>query len=230
MSAENLPLPDDDFLSQPWSCALEARFQAAWMDPEPVRFWFEDGETIARPDLREGVMSMRRDFLEWLRQAETEHGPPVMREMLRRLEFEAKHDPEMPPWIHRPWFVPGAVMLRLECLLSAALGFGYSLSGWGCAGEYALRHRDRPEPLRVLACPVPGILPQGRSEREAIEERLSEQMVEIGLAPSSRLTLWNDTEPAKAFHGLMSGRIIREGYKALGQAPEPTPLNVLDGW
>jgi hypothetical protein len=121
-------------------------------------------------------------------------------------------------------------MLRLDAMLSEALGDGYSMSGGGFAGVHALRHPDRPEPLRVLAYPVPGSLPQGRSERDAIEGRLSERMVEIGLAPYSRVKLWNDTEPSKAFHGLLAGRIIREGYKAIGLEPEPTPVDAVDGW
>lgn len=193
------------------------RLARAWIGSSTKEaFWWENPNVSRDIAEREHARIMSR-----LRRAETEHIVPTSGEMLARFEFEADNDPSMPPWLRRFWFVPSDRMLAMDALFETAFGVGYSAVGSGFEGERAIRSRDLWYPFRLLVIPTPGTV-GGLERHQEIEDDMRSKLERIGLTGAG-VTLWNETEPAKAFQGMLSGAPVREGYKRLGIAREYSP-------
>jgi hypothetical protein len=194
--------------------AKEAAFrvrlaQACLWPDDGVPFWW-DGPQVPR----NVAHAERAKLLAALHRAEFVHGPPTATDMLARREFEARHDPLMPAWIERPWFVPSSVMLAIDALFEAEFGRGYSATGGGAEGRWAIKDPRQRTSITFLVIPEPGSVgPPDR--RRALEAAMPARLAAIGL-PDGRVAIWNETPPAKAFLGMMSGRVIRSGHVRLG--------------
>lgn len=209
-----MTVPADDI--PPWSEELMRRFARAFGSVGSGKAWW----THPRLNVPEHDGERRR-LLRDLEAKERRQGPPTLHGMDLRLQVEAELDPGMPAWIRRPWYVPREHMLIAEAVLVEVAGFGYSASTGNGKGEYVLR--GGTEGLGLLVMPVPGHLPTDRAGREAEERRVTGVLAAQGLV-RPRITFWNDTEPTKAFHGLLVGTIVRSGCDALGITPEPAPV------
>ena len=214
MSIDGEPLPE-------WNDELGLRFVRAGFVLDTMRSWWCD-DHLAGPEND----PERRGYLVRLRENETRQGPPTVREMDRRLQGEAELDPGMPAWIKRPWYVPRDQMLAVEAILVEAAGFGYSASGESFIGERHLSGDPDAPGLVLHVHPVPGVMPAHGVDREAAETRIRGEVARLVLR-KPRIWLRWDADPSKAFHGLMSGRIVRQGHIALGI---PYVTNYGDGW
>jgi len=199
---------------------LRTRLHAAFLHPDDGKpFWWEASHVSTDIATRE-----RSRLLDALRAAETVVGPPTMAGMLARREYEARNDPLMPPWLHRPWFVSSEVMLAVDALLERELGTGYSAVCGGSETRRAIADPRQWTEMSWLAFPVPGAI--GDRDRKGVESTLPLALAAIGL-PGTRITVWNEVEPARAFNGLLSGAVLREGYKRLGIPREyPDPIDI----
>lgn len=193
-----------------WSDALAGRFSEALYDVGIIGDWWTD-PILLNPEND----AYRRQLVADLEDKERTFGPPTVRDMDRRLQYEAQRDPGIPRWLRRPWYVPKDQMLAAEAILVEAAGFGYSASGMSFVGETYLRRGGDAPALDLTVSPVPGRIPPGRDVREKEEARIVARMTEAGIA-APRIRLWCDMEPDKAFHGMLSGRTIRLGHMALG--------------
>ena len=204
-----------------WDDALRVRFARAGFHADTMRSWWCD-KRLAGPEKD----AERRGYLARLREIETTQGPPTVREMDRRLQVEAELDPDMPAWIRRPWYVPRDRMLAVEAILVDIAGFGYSAGSASFIGEGHLKGDPHAPGLYLSIHPVSGMLPANRDGREAAEARILGEVNRLGLR-NPRINLLWDAEPSKAFHGMMSGRVVRLGHVALGI---PYETNYGDGF
>ena len=218
-------MTDADTLPDPRDPEVRERLHRARIYPADGKPFFWENPNVPR----DAAEVHRGQLVEELLRRERVHGPPTRAGMLQRLEYEARHDPLMPPWLHRYWFVPSEAMLALDALFEETFGAGYSIAGSGAEGDRAIRSADLWTDFTMLVYPTPGTV--GSPERrKVLEKEIPVRLAALGI-PRARVSIWDEVEPARAFQGLMAGSHVREGYKRLGipREYEPYPED-LDNW